>query len=134
MVCTSLEEAIVQKISLLMEAEAEFAAGRYRFQAKRIIQGREWLLCSLEVDPLPVSSRERRAAANQASIYLLPEEMPAFSTALWRYPIPFPTNFSQAQTAVQGMLCIQLKTTEPPEDFAKRLSQALKQLNSQAAS
>ncbi|CEG22863.1 hypothetical protein BN1080_01798 [Planococcus massiliensis] len=133
MVCISFEEAIVQKIGLWLETEGEFLAGRYRFQTKRTLQGKEQLLCSLEIAPLDKLSKDAQAA-NQASVYLLPDELSAFSTALWRHPIPFPTNFSQVQTAAQGLTCIQLTTTEPPEDFAKRLSQALKQLNGQAAS
>lgn len=130
-VCISFEEGMARKISALMEAEAEYAAGRYYFQTKRILKGKEQPLCSLEVVQLPHAGGE---ADNDASVYLLAEEISAFTMALWRHPIPFPTNFSQIQTVAHGLTCIQLTTTEPPEDFAKRLSQALKQLNGQAAS
>lgn len=130
MVCISFEEAMVKKIGLWMGADGEFLEGHYRFQTKRILQGTERLFCSLEIAPLAKSGE----AANQASVYLLTDEISAFSTALWRHPIPFPTNFSQVQTTAHGLTCIQLTTTEPPEDFAKRLSQALKQLTGQAAS
>lgn len=119
-------ETVAESIGLLLDAKIELASGSYHFIKNRIVHNKELILCSMDVTFLAETPEEEKMTANKAKVFLLPEEIPCFSLALWQHPIPFPTNISQVQTVDHGITCIQLETKEPPEDFAKRLSSALK--------
>ena len=69
--------------------------------------------------------RDDRKTVNEAEVFLLPEEVPIFTQALIRHPILFPINYSQSLSMERGIHCIRLKSQEPFQDFAERLSDAL---------
>jgi len=69
--------------------------------------------------------RDGREAVNEAEVFLLPEELPTFTQALMQHPILLPTSYSQHLSMERGMYCIRLKSQEPFEDFAERLSETL---------
>nr|WP_251047812.1 hypothetical protein [Planococcus sp. ISL-109] len=69
--------------------------------------------------------RDGREAVNEAEVFLLPEELPLFTEALIQHPILLPVSYSQHLSMEHGMSCIRLKSQEPFEDFAERLSEAL---------
>ncbi|HSJ37919.1 MAG TPA: hypothetical protein VK945_06860 [Planococcus sp. (in: firmicutes)] len=72
--------------------------------------------------------RDDRKAVNEAEVFLLPEELPLFTQALIEQPILFPISYSQHLSMERGMYCMRLKSQEPFEDFAERLSGALYEL------
>lgn len=65
---------------------------------------------------------------NEAEIYLLSEELPIFTQALITHPILLPTSYAQHLSMERGMYCVRLNSTEPFDDFAARLSDALNRL------
>ncbi|WP_422124716.1 hypothetical protein DHX103_03530 [Planococcus sp. X10-3] len=65
---------------------------------------------------------------NRAEVYLLPEELPVFTQALIKHPKSFPITYSQNLSMERGIYCLRLKSHEPFEDFAARLSKALSAL------
>lgn len=72
--------------------------------------------------------RDDLEAVNEAEIFLLPKELPVFTEALIRHPILLPISFSQQLSMERGIYCIRLKSQEAYEDFAARLSAALRKL------
>ncbi|MDN7240760.1 hypothetical protein QWY14_03115 [Planococcus sp. N028] len=126
---TASLELVAEKIGYLLDVEVESAADGFQFRKKRFVKNLESTFCLVGVSPLTESFEENGMAINKASVFLLPEEMPLFMLALIQHPIPFPSNFSQRQTRTHGMYCIRLESLEVPENFAERLSDALKQIH-----
>ncbi|TWT25955.1 hypothetical protein [Planomicrobium sp. CPCC 101110] len=122
---TASLKTAAEKISFLLDAEIERTDGLWQIRKQRLVKNSENTFCmmnfSVEVGPFD----ENGIAVNKASVFLLPEELPHFTSALWRHPISFPTNFSQSQTVEQHLYCLHLESKEPPEDFVERLAGAL---------
>lgn len=69
--------------------------------------------------------RDGRESVNEAEVFLLSEELPVFTQALIKHPILLPISYSQHLSMERDIYCIRLKSQEPFEDFAERLSEAL---------
>lgn len=85
---------------------------------------------SLSVDlevPLKIF-REESESINEAEVFLLPEELAVFTKAFIQHSILLPTSYSQDLSMERGMYCLRLKSQEPYEDFAERLSKAFSKL------
>jgi len=119
-------ESVAERISYLLDAHIEAAADAFQFRKKRLVKNSVSTFCLMDVKLLVESFEDDGVASNKARIFLLPEELPLFTLALIQHPIPFPTNFSQCQTRNHGMYCVEMESQEAPENFAVRLSDALK--------
>lgn len=132
MVDTEVRTTLAEKISLLMDAEVEVSSQKWQLQKKRKVvahnlrNGRASVFMDLSV--LFSSFTSEGQAVNRAEIFLLPEELPIFTSALMQHQILFPISFSQQLTLENGLYCIRLKSEEAPEDFATRLSDSLRTL------
>ena len=118
-----------EKVSGFTGTEVEVNTEFWQLKKKRMIEvhkGRD--LCvgwSLDLSVSFKIFRDGREAVNEAEVFLLPEELPIFTQGLIRHPILFPTSYSQHLSKERGMYCIRLKSQEPFEDFAERLSETL---------
>lgn len=86
--------------------------------------------CTLEHDISFRNLKPDGTATNEADIFLLPEEVPAFTAVLQQFPIALPTEFEQRIDSNPNIVCLHLTTEEPPEIFAARLAAALRQIDS----
>lgn len=115
-----------------MGTEVELNAEFLKLHKKRLIIMRKssssWTELSLELAMSLKIFRDELEAVNEAEIFLLPKELPVFTEALIRHPILLPISFSQHLSMERGIYCIRLKSLEPYEDFAARLSAALRKL------
>ncbi|WKA56942.1 DUF1259 domain-containing protein [Planococcus shenhongbingii] len=129
---TDSQVFIIEKVSKLLDIEVETDSEICQFKKKRTAEAQRnskvyvrWAL-DLKVS---ISSLENDGqAVNEAEIFLLPEELPNFTSALIQHSILFPTNFSQQLSMERGMYCIRIKSQESPINFAERLVGALKSL------
>nr|WP_251047951.1 hypothetical protein [Planococcus sp. ISL-109] len=112
-----------------MGTEVELNAEFWQLKKKRMIDVHRSLdMCVCWSLDLTVSFRifrDDRKVVNEAEVFLLPEELPIFTQALIQHPILFPISYSQHLSMERGMYCLRLKSQEPFEDFAERLSEAL---------
>lgn len=121
-------EQIAEKVGMLMKAETELQDGKCLVKKKRTLEiraSKSCFICTLDMDISFRHLKEDGIALNEAEIYLLPEEFPAFTENLRKYPIPLPTNYSQRLASNPNLLCIRMESKEPPEHFAERLSATL---------
>lgn len=121
-------EQIAEKVGMLMKAETDLQGGRCFIKKKRTLEiqaNSSCFICTLDMDISFRHLKEDGVALNEAEIYLLPEEFPAFVENLRKYPIPLPTNYSQRLAANPNLVCIKMESKEPPEHFAERLSATL---------
>lgn len=120
---------IAENLSRIMGGEVEQSEKSLQLKKKRKIKARQspdmFISWSLDM----IVSYKLQGTVNEAEVFLLPEELPVFTQALIQHPILFPTSFSQHLSMERGMYCIRLKSQEPAEDFAKRLSEALSELD-----
>lgn len=124
-------ESVMEKVRLLYHADVECHADICSIHKKRTLVISE-IPCSFhfEIDH-DISFRnlgENGTAFNQAEIYLYPEEYPAFVCALKNHSIPFPADYRQWQIVNPHIMSVCIEASEPPEDFAQRLSAALEVL------
>ncbi|ANU10910.1 hypothetical protein A1A1_17595 [Planococcus antarcticus DSM 14505] len=129
MIETDVLSLTAEKVSRFLGAKMELHEGFWQLVNKRTIKTHDGsnLCVSWSLD-LSVSFRETgdgHEAMNKAEVFLLPEELPIFTDALLQHPILFPSSYSQQLSTERGMYCIRLTSQEPPEDFAKRLSEAV---------
>lgn len=129
---TNLLTLPVESTITFMNAEVDVNAESWHFTKKRRIKARK-RHGSKSGKPLDLSISFHRTEAkemvvNEAGIYLYPDELPIFTEALIRHPILFPTNYSQQVSREHGIYCMRIKSLEPFEAFARRLSEALAQL------
>ena len=124
-------EQLSEKVGMLMKAETELQSGRCVVKKKRTLEIRasqSCFICTLDMDISFRHLKEDGTALNEAEVYLLPEEFPAFIENLKNHPIPLPTNYSQKLAANPNLVCIRMESTEPPEHFAERLEATLEVL------
>ncbi|MBT2583108.1 hypothetical protein [Planococcus sp. ISL-109] len=118
-----------EKVIEFMGTEVELNAEFWQLKKKRMIDVHRSLdMCVCWSLDLTVSFRifrDDRKVVNEAEVFLLPEELPIFTQALIQHPILFPISYSQHLSMERGMYCLRLKSQEPFEDFAERLSEAL---------
>ncbi|WP_233569691.1 hypothetical protein [Planomicrobium sp. Y74] len=118
-----------EKVGLLLNAEIEIEPGKCIVKKKRTIDihaDNLFFPCILDMDISFEDFRNNGFAVNRAEIFLLPEELPAFTIALNENQIPFPTDYQQWQVTNPNIVSIWIKSIEPPEHFAERLSIALR--------
>ncbi|TWT09301.1 hypothetical protein [Planomicrobium sp. CPCC 101079] len=125
MMQTSSLKTVAETISLLLDAEIERTDGLWQIRKQRLAKNTKNTFCMMDFSLEVKSFEENGTAVNKASVYLLPEELPRFTSALWQHPISFPTTFSQKQTADHHLYCLHLETKELPQDFVERLADAL---------
>lgn len=120
-----------ERVGELLGADAEISTEALQFKKKRTIKEQKsskvhvcWSLDIL----VTIKSSDSEETVIEAEIFLLPEELPAFTGALYQHPVLIPTNFSQHVSMERGMYCVRLKSQEDPEDFAQRLSDTLRRL------
>lgn len=124
---------VAQKAGYLLQAEFEQQGEKTIFKRQRtleILAENNRFSCTLELDISFEHLREDGSAFNKAEIFLLPEEFPAFMFALSEHRIPFPTVYRQWQEVNPHIIRLCIESTEPPVDFAERLSTALNVLES----
>ena len=132
MVDTEVRATLAEKISLLMDAEVEVSSQKWQLQKTRSVgthnlsEGRGNVSLNLSVSFSSFNSDG--PSVNRAKIFLLPEELPIFTSAMMQHRILFPISFSQQLSSERGLYCIRLKSVEAPEDFAIRLSDSLRAL------
>ncbi|WP_237150226.1 hypothetical protein [Planococcus kocurii] len=118
-----------EKVGEILGAEMELHEGFWQVIKKRTIKAHtSFDMCvswSLELSVSFKPSTHNQLAINKAEVFLLPEELASFTGAPIQHPIHFPSSFSQRLSTERGMHCIRLASKEPPEDFAKRLTEAL---------
>jgi hypothetical protein len=122
---TASLESVAENIGRLLNAEVESTPETCQIRKQRLVKNSKGIFCLMDVNTVIESLKETGIALNKARVFLLPEELPCFALALRQHAIPFPTNFSQSQTCLNGVYCFHLETQEPPEDFAERLAAAL---------
>lgn len=124
-------EAAAEKAGQLLNAEIEQLGGKVCFKRQRRLEIKtesKCFICTLDLDISFEHFQEDGFAFNQAEIFLLPEEVPVFTHALSEHLIPFPTEYRQWTILNPNIASVYLEATEPPADFASRLSAALQVL------
>lgn len=122
------KETAAEKAARLLHAKIELAGGKTILKRQRtleILAENHPFICTLELDISFEPIQEDGTAFNQAEIFLLPEEYPAFFLTLSEYPIPLPTDHRQWQKVNPHIISFCMEATERPEHFAERLSAAL---------
>lgn len=125
-------EKVAEKVGALLKAETKLENKTCQILKKRTLEiytQNTNYICSLELDISFCRPQEDGTAINKAEIFLLPEELPAFSYTLKKHLIPFPTDFSQKIVSNPYMLSVSLNSKEPPACFAERLSIALEAIS-----
>lgn len=121
-------EQVGEKVGMVMDAEIEWMGGECIIKKQRTLEIRSndsRFYCTLDLDISFDHLNADGSADNKAEIYLLPEEYSAFLNRLRNYPIPLPTNYRQRLVANPNIVCVYMKSKEPPEFFAERLAAAL---------
>ncbi|MBX0314125.1 DUF1259 domain-containing protein [Planococcus glaciei] len=115
-------------VAQILKGNIEEQAGKFYIVKKRIIEisvENHAFTCMLEHDISFEGVLKDGYALNKAEIFLLPEEYPAFFSALSGHTIPFPVQYRQWQRVNPHIISVCMESIEPPEDFAKRLATAL---------
>ncbi|EIM05085.1 hypothetical protein A1A1_18012 [Planococcus antarcticus DSM 14505] len=121
-------EAAAEKAGQLLNAEIEQLGGKVCFKKQRRLEiqtDSKCFICTLDLDLSFEHFQEDGFAFNQAEIFLLPEEVPAFTCVLSEHLIPFPTEYRQWTILNPNIASVCMEATEPPAHFAERLSVAL---------
>jgi hypothetical protein len=117
-----------ENMAHILKGSIEEQAGKFYVVKKRIIEilvENHAFTCMLDHEISFESVSKDGCALNKAEIFLLPEEYPAFFSALSGHAIPFPVQYRQWQRLNPHIISVCMESVEPPEDFAKRLSAAL---------
>ncbi len=126
-------ELVAKKVGMLMKAECELLGQECLVKKQRLLMipaNARCISCTLDLDISFGKFKEDGTALNKAAIYLLPEEVQQFSLNLIEYPLPLPTHYEQHISVGPSIICFYMKSKEPPEHFAQRLSAALEMLES----
>ncbi|RNF39824.1 hypothetical protein [Planococcus salinus] len=122
-------ERVAERVGGVLMAKPVLKAGKCIVQKKRAItinaSGTRYTY-SLAFDITFKNYKADGTALNKAEIYLLPEEFPFFSYTLKNYELPLPPHHKLRISSDQHVVCFTVKTIEAPENFARRLSAALK--------
>ncbi|PSL40188.1 hypothetical protein B0H99_106207 [Planomicrobium soli] len=124
-------ERMAEKVGILMKAECELLGQECLVHKQRslvIPESGTYISCTLDLNISFTKFKEDGSALNEASIYLLPEELQKFEFNLIHYPLPLPIHYKQHVSAGPSILCFRMTSKEPPEHFAQRLSAALEGL------
>lgn len=121
-------ETVAEKVGRLLNGEIEQVGEKIFIKKQRTIEihaENNRFSCTLELDISFEYLQTDGSAFNKAEIFLLPEEFPAFTSALSEHRIPFPTVYRQWREANPNIIRVYMESTEPPEEFAERLSAAM---------
>ena len=122
------KEAAAKRAGQLLAAEIEQQTEKVLLKKQRTLEifaVNHRFTCTLDLDISFDHFQDNGSAFNQAEIFLLPEEFPAFTFSLSEHPIPFPTDYRQWTVSNPNIISVCLASTEPPEHFAERLAAAL---------
>lgn len=130
---TNSQLLMAESVDGFKGSEVELTPEFWKLQKKRLVKVRKrpgrsaggWSV-DLSV-PLKIF-RDDREAVNGAEIFLLPEELALFTRTLIQHPVLLPISYSQQLAMERGMYRLRLQSQEPFEDFAARLSAALRVL------
>lgn len=121
-----------ETVGNIMDAEVTVGSGKCQIEKKRTVEAQtskkvcvRW---SLDLSVSFSELTESGLALNEAEVFLLPEELPIFTLSLLQHDILFPINYSQQVSMERGMYCVRINSKESPENFAARLSDALRAL------
>lgn len=127
-------ELTTEKVGRLLKAEIEERGEKTVLKRQRTLEihaEHNLFTCTLDLDISFEQVQEDGTAFNQAEIFLLPEEYPAFFLAWSEHRIPLPIDYRQWQKANPQIVSFCMEATEPPEHFAERLSAALQLLDNE---
>lgn len=125
-------EEIAVKVAELLEAESRIEMDSCLIRKKRTLEihlSKSSFMCKLDMDISFENLEEDGTATNHAEVYLLPEEFTYFMKIFREHPIQLPTDYAQWLDENPNLICLHMKSKEPPEHFAERLATALKTLN-----
>lgn len=126
-------ETTAEKAGQLLKAEVEQQGEKILLKRQRTLEifaENNRFSCTLELDISFEHLRKDGYAFNKAEIFLLPEEFPAFTSALSEHRIPFPSAYRQWQDVNPNIISFCMESSEPPDHFAERLAAALAVLES----
>ena len=121
------EHNVPDKVGWLMDAEVEAHEEKHLVKKKRtftIFLGSKAITFTLDLDISFTYYEESGVAFNKAEIFLLPEEVPVFTSTLRKYTIPFPTVYRQRQVINPNVIAVYMESLEPPDHFFQRLAAA----------
>lgn len=121
------EHNVPDKVGWLMNAEVEAHEEKHLVKKKRtftIFLGSKAITFTLDLDISFTYYEESELAFNKAEIFLLPEEVPVFTSTLRKYAIPFPTVYRQRQVINPNVIAVHMESLEPPDHFFQRLAAA----------
>ena len=124
-------QELAKDIASSMDADVEVTGEVCLIKKKRrlnIRTERNRFSCILELDISFRKLKNNGDALNKAEILLLPEEVPAFTSAWSSFNLPLPVNFKQRCERNPNSIFLYLETVECPKVFAARLSAALNAL------
>lgn len=124
-------QEMANEVAYLLDADIEVTGEICVVKKKRqlnIHTEQKNFSCILELDIWFKHLKSNGHALNSAEILLLPEELPLFNDAWSSFNIPLPVNFKQHCETNPNIVCLHLKSTECPADFAARLSASLNAL------
>ena len=129
MIITKELAGTAEAVSKILGGDLACQDGIYQLRNKRSVNIKNSpildISLSLDLDVSFSLSEEGPDGSNEARVFLVPEELTAFTQTLVAHPFFFPTSYSQHLTMERGMYCIRLTSQEPPEVFAERLAAAL---------
>lgn len=129
---TDLLVVKAETIGNIMDAEVAVGLGKCQIEKKRMVEAQKskkvCVRWSLDLSVSFSELTESGLALNEAEVFLLPEELPIFTLSLLQHDILFPINYSQQVSMERGMYCVRIISKESPENFAERLSDALRAL------
>ncbi|ANU18401.1 hypothetical protein BBI11_15745 [Planococcus maritimus] len=125
----SEELLIADEVQRTLKARCEYREGKFHFTKTKkleVFQGPSLFVFTLDMEISFEHFQQDGAAINWARVYILPEEVLAFTHTLRRFPISLPIAFRQHTQMNQHIVEIVLESLEPPGHFARRLDAALK--------
>lgn len=130
---TNLLTIPAEKIITFMNTKVDVNAESWHFTKKRKVKARKRHGIKhgkpLDLTASFHKTQVKEIAVNEAEIYLYQEQLPILTLALIRHSILFPTNYTQQVSRENGIYYMRIKSHEPFEAFAKRLSEAIAHLN-----
>lgn len=126
-------KVVIQHISDLLKMEQEPSGEKIIFSRTRTIKIGEGDLIRSSQFNWMISFENYQSnglARNHAELYLTAKECEVFLPVLIQDDYPLPSDYHQWQEEKAGVIYLQLKSIEPPEDFAARVAAALQEIES----
>ena len=127
----SEELLVAEEVQKMLKARYEYREGKFHFTKSKKLEvflGPSMFVFKLDMEISFEHFQQDGAAINRARVYILPEEVLAFTHALRRFHIPLPIAFRQFTQMNRHIVEVVMESLEPPGNFARRLAAALKEL------